>query len=90
MGTTDSRGGSRTAPAPNSNGAEPFDPFKVGKMGSHAIRGRQVPKACPCPRLLNSIPFGVPTAGGGSCYRPPRRPSAAVKGTYFEPRLQMM
>jgi hypothetical protein len=35
---------------------ERFDPFRVGKLGCDAIRGWRAQKACPCPRLLVSIP----------------------------------
>ena len=58
-------------------GAGPFAPFRVGKMGSDAIRGRRAQKACPSPRLLNGNPFGVPMAAGTEANR-------TVGGTAFE------
>jgi hypothetical protein len=51
-------------PYTRSSGAEPFDPCRVGRMGSDAIRGWRAQKACPCPRLLKVNPFGVRTASG--------------------------
>ena len=35
-------------------------PCGVGGIDRDAIRGRRAQKACPCPRLLNVNPFGVP------------------------------
>jgi hypothetical protein len=37
-----------------------FDPCGVDGHCGGAVRGRLAQKACPCPRLLNLNPFGVP------------------------------
>ena len=61
---------------PGPEGAERSTPSGSGRW-RNAIRGRRAQKACPCPRLFNVNPFGVPKAAGMEANR-------TLRGTAFE------